>query len=98
MSGDTLFYYDADSTGIFFGNVVIRWDSGVVKADTGIFYLTESGLDSMILKGNCRLIREDKDSDIYLNALLFRVYFVNDSLRELIAEKSNGVLRGKNNE
>ncbi len=96
--GDTFFYYDADSEGMFSGDVVINWDSGTARADTGIFYLKGEKLDSIILKGRCNLMRRGKDNDIKLDASLFRIFFVNDSLHELVAEESNGVLRSKNNE
>ena len=93
IKGDTFFYYKSDSFGSFLGNVSIVWDSGMAKSDTAFFYLKDEKLDSLILKGKCHLEKYGKDNDIKLDAGLFRVFFKKDSLRALIAENSNGVLK-----
>lgn len=96
--GDTLFYYEGDSSGIFIGNVGVMWDSGSVKSDTAYFYFSSDRLDSIIFKGQCHLDKYSEEDKIELAGKVFKVFFENDSIKELVAERSRGVLRNRKNE
>lgn len=92
IKGDTFFYNRHDSLGSFLGNVLVSWDSGMSSGDTAFFYLKNGHIDSMLLFGNCYLKTNGKDNRFELSASMFKAFFIRDSLRELIARKSRGVL------
>ncbi|GEM_PF-4360294 len=98
VKGDTFYYQESDSSGSFFGSVTISWDSGIATGDTVFFYLQDESLDSLILTGKCNLQKRAEKNTVELNGSLFRVYFENDSLKELVAESSHGVMRSRRNE
>ncbi len=95
--GDTLYYFTRDSLGFFLGDVKMEWDSGYATGDTAYFYIGDSGLDSVIVRGDC-FLENRGENEVQLRGKKFKVTVKKSKMVKLEGFEATGVLREKENE